>query len=902
MNLAMYKDALLEIAFSISGELDQQKLLQNCLPTFLRKLNCTMAAVVQRSPEGFQTAHILPKSMAKHPNYLALMNKLHEQMKDSPQTAWASGIHGSSHYYAFPLDDFGFLLLARPKPFNPFFLNEMKPLTRMLSRVCTALEKQKTSEQALLVQKAHFESIFTTTHDAMIYFDNHHLVFNINDRFTEMFGYTLEEILGKNINHVIDPLNREKEYGSPRILSGETIEMEVIRYAKNGNGIEVLLKGGPVLINGIIRGGYAIYADISERKKNERHLLETNTLLEKSIDRANRLASKAEMANIAKSTFLANMSHEIRTPMNAIIGLTDLCLQTDLSEKQQDYLIKIGDASHSLLQILNSILDFSKIEAGKTQLETIPFILDEVLAQSWNMINENAKVKGLHLLCFRDPAIPSQLEGDPLRLGQILINLLNNAVKFTETGQIILSVQILSRDQNSLILEFTVRDTGIGMNAKEQHNLFRPFRQADSKTTRKFGGTGLGLSICRELVELMGGQIWAESNPGRGSTFGFTCVLQPAPDTVLDRSSLPEKWRTFQALIVDTNTEAIEIIQKYLTFFSIKNECVSSVNEAARRLRALPNPFQLVFLDSSLSQTSETSQMQDILEGNQLQPKPSVFLTAPAGYLLPDTIKKAGCFSGIITRPATPSLFIKNLLGNMGEKKKRKIKKQRTALADGRSLSPLQGRRILLVEDNEINRMVAGELLKQVGIKTEMAFNGNEALKQIRANPPDHYDCVLMDIQMPIMDGYEATRQIRESPGFQHLPILAMTASAFSEDRKKSLDSGMQGHIIKPILPDQLYGRLMELFCPSPHECLPARTETEPPDITELADLLQELRELLRRYDEKAEKHMDTLLAKHLPPAVKETLVFAKKRLWVYDFDGATALIQPLHDSLKDGL
>jgi two-component system sensor histidine kinase/response regulator len=683
MNPEMYRDILLEIAVAASGELDHEKLFQACLPIFLRKLNCTLAAVIRKEDEAWQTVHLLPRAMARNPVYRHVSRRLQLALETPASQPWRCLAHENFLYYAFPLEDYGFLLLARSRPLDTFFLHEMIPLSRILTKACLSCletEKRRQSEAELLVQKAHFESIFTNTLDAMAYFDVQHRILIINSRFTEMFGYTQEEVAGRDINSIVDPLRIQKEYGSPRILRGETLEMEAIRYGKDGRIIEVLLKGGPVYVNGEIRGGYVIYSDISQRKNHERQLQESNLLLEKAIAQAKAMAGQAEMATMAKSTFLATMSHEIRTPLNVIIGLTDLCLSTSLSERQRDYLTKVAQAGHSLLGVINDILDFSRIEAGKLRMEKIPFSLEEVFRKISDLFSHKAREKGLRLRWSKGKEVPEDLVGDPLRLAQILTNLVGNAIKFTEKGKVEIHTRALVLEEKSAVLEFQVRDTGIGMAEKQIPGLFQPFSQADSSTTRRFGGSGLGLAISRELVELMQGEIRMKSQPGKGSICTFTCRLA----------------------------------------------------------RGLPSP-----------------------------PEHRV-------------------------RPLPPSALI-----------------------------PLHGKRILLVEDHAVNRQLGREILKQAKVQVDMAENGMEALKKIQEQAPGHYHLVLMDVQMPIMDGYEATRRIRRDARFQNLPILAMTANAMAEDRQRALACGMDNHIAKPIDPRQLFSLLLH------HLAVPS--EEEPP-------------------------------------------------------------------------
>ncbi|MBF0422540.1 MAG: response regulator [Magnetococcales bacterium] len=523
----------------------------------------------------------------------------------------------------------------------------------------------------------------------------------------------------------------------------------------------------------------------------------------------------AQNANRAKSDFLANMSHEIRTPMNAVIGMAHLVLKTALDDRQRDYISKIHNSALALLGIINDILDFSKIEAGKLSIESVSFHLDDVLNDVANLISMKAEEKGLEVSFHVDTGVPMHLIGDPLRLGQILINLANNAVKFTEKGNIVLSIHLVEEREYQVELLFKVRDTGIGLTEEQTGLLFRAFSQADSSTTRKFGGTGLGLTICKRLVEMMGGRIWVESLPARGSTFQFTILLS-RKDTSRRRFRLPSReYVGLPVLVADDNPVAREILQKSLESFSFKVTAVASGEEALFELeRAALNdrPFKVVFLDWKMGEMDGVRTAREITKRYpQLKLPKIVMVTA---YAREDVSLAAGQ-SGVdvfLTKPVNLSVMFESVLSVLGVNTERPHTvpgKSGTASCD---LKGIKGARILLVEDNEINQQVARELLEDEGLTVHIANNGEEAVAAVRS---DHYDAVLMDLQMPVMDGFTASRTIRADGRFQNLPIIAMTANAMAGDRERCLDAGMNEHVSKPIHPPTLFETLCRFVKPT---------------------------------------------------------------------------------------
>jgi len=606
---------------------------------------------------------------------------------------------------------------------------------------------------------------------------------SVNTAFCEITGFSEEEVLGQHCDVLNGTpcMKRCGLYNPERTESIYRRQCEIT--SKDGQRLTIL-KNANLLYDeqGNVTGGIESFVDVTE-------LIEARKV--------------AEAANRAKSEFLANMSHEIRTPMNGVIGMTELALDTELTDEQREYLTTVQSSAHAMLDVLNDILDISKIEAGKLDLEVINFDLRTTVEETAELLAQRAHKKGLELACHIKPEVPTLLTGDPTRLRQILVNLIGNAIKFTEEGEVVIQVSLVEKTEEKVRLQFSVSDTGIGITPDKQAMIFEIFAQADGSTTRKYGGTGLGLAISKQLTEMMDGQIWLESELGRGSTFYFTAEFGFQEEPSLVVFELPVDISGLPVLVVDDNETNRVILVETLSAFDLSPTAVADGQQALSALWEANDkgtPFRLVLLDMCMPDIDGFEVAECIRANKDISKVPIILMTSAGERGDAARSKEIGINAYLLKPVKRADLLdaIKSVLSAQEQKLDEKRLITRHTIAESRRSKA----RILLTEDDAVNQRLTVAMLTKRGYQVEIAENGRKALEALDGGV---FDLVLMDVQMPEMDGIEATIAIRNNPLYKDLPIIAMTAHAMKGDREKCLEAGMNDYVSKPINRDELF-------------------------------------------------------------------------------------------------
>jgi two-component system, sensor histidine kinase and response regulator len=649
------------------------------------------------------------------------------------------------------------------------------------------ITKRKRAERELEERKSFLNSLIENCPVGIVAIDVAGDVKMCNPAFENTFGYLQADICGKSLSDLLanPEVRAEVDSNKAKLEQGKTSHLVTRRKRSNGTLVDVEAFSVPLLREGKYTGAVVLYQDITERRQAEAALLKAK--------------EAAESASRIKSEFLANMSHEIRTPMNGIMGMTELVLDSELDPEQREYLNLAKISADSLLSLINDILDYSKIEAGKLDIDTVDFKLGDCLGDTMKTLSLRAHQKGLELAFEIEPDVPDALLGDPGRLRQVIINLVGNAIKFTDQGEVVLSVRLHARVKDDLQLHFVVSDTGIGISPDKQASIFEAFKQADGSMTRKYGGTGLGLTISSRLVELMGGRIWVESDLGKGSRFNFTARFQAqkvSVRTIVPRD--PSTLRDMRVLVVDDNATNRQILVKILDNWNMQPSTAESGAQAMVTLteaRGLGRSFPLILLDAQMPEMDGFALAEYIKRHPDFRTATVMMLSSTGQRGDAIRCRELG-ISAYLTKPIRQEELLDAILTALGT---RPSTDTMPPLVTRHSLREVRNSlRILLAEDNAVNQLVAVRLLEKHGHAVTVAENGRKALETFDKEP---YDLILMDVQMPEMDGWEATQAIRmkEKATGGHIPIIAMTAHAMKGDEERCIAAGMDDYLTKPI-------------------------------------------------------------------------------------------------------
>ena len=659
-------------------------------------------------------------------------------------------------------------------------------------------------------RELYWETLVQNIPVAVVILDRQGDIQSCNPAFEGLFGYGEFEVVGKNLDRLLvaaEETRAEASTYTQQSLSGAVVHMLARRRRKNGTEADVEVFGLPVVVDGQRVGAVGLYHDVTALVEARR---------------------KAEEADRAKSEFLANMSHEIRTPMNGVLGMIELLKDTMLTDEQHDFLNAAHESAEALLTLLNDILDFSKIEAGHLELETIDFNLRTLVEGVADTLAQRAESKGLEMACFVEPDCPTYVRGDPGRLRQILVNLVGNALKFTEQGEVAIRVTPEGKDEARPLVRFTVSDTGIGIPLEQQPAVFRRFVQADASSTRRYGGTGLGLAISRELVELMGGQIGLESEAGRGSTFWFVVPLARQPDVAAVPLAADEALSGLRILAVDDNATSRMILTKTLQAFGCRAAAAAGGAEALELLRSAAQqsrPYRVALLDMQMPDMDGEQLARAVKADPVLREVAIIILTSVGRRGDATRLEAIGC-SAYLLKPIKQAQLAEALRAVLGQAMDPSVAPT-ARLITRHVLAEQKGPRLLLVEDNPINRKLAVALLNRAGYAVATAEDGQQAIDAVKR---EAFGVVLMDVQMPGMDGFEATGRIRALGGPRGAtPIIAMTAHAMKGDRERCLAAGMDDYVSKPIQSEELFAAIGRCLL---HEAgtRPGRQPLAPPE------------------------------------------------------------------------